>query len=124
MESELTWAFRVVVLGLAVWAVKGYVAAVIKRRKAGDQVCTSDEIDQKIAGAIPNCEKEHEKVLEQTMTALGHRCDLIQKDLEKGSEKMAEHTENIKETNKQIQAMVLSLDRLTVAVNQQNGKAG
>jgi hypothetical protein len=55
IDSTYTHAvFQVVVLGLIVWVIKGYISEKTRKRKAGEQLLTSDEIAAVVGQAMEN----------------------------------------------------------------------
>jgi len=72
--------FKVIVLGMLAWALKGYIVERTKKVKAKDQYLTQEEIET-------HCEKEHQRLKNSLVSKIDHLGELIKKDLDHGNEK-------------------------------------
>lgn len=105
--------FKIVILGLLVWAVRGYVLERTKQRRAGDQLVTVDELKER-------CSKKAEEIREQAMNELSHVQEMIKKDLESGKARFDTQSEQIGELAREVRRVSDGVIRLAT-VMERNG---
>jgi len=89
MDDMLNWIFRLGVVGIAIWAIKGYINEKAKR------VITLSELDVR-------CTKCREQIAKERDTEMSHVKELIEKDLEHGRKRF-DDIERAQEAAKQAQ---------------------
>ena len=110
------WLFRVVIAGCAVWILRAYLVERTKRRKAGDQYLTVDEITK-------HCTKEHKTLKEGLTVEVIHVHELIKKDLEAGSKQFETHGTEIKGLAGEVKAVSRNMLKLTTALEKNGVKS-
>jgi len=70
MEMTLDWAFRLLVIGVAVWAVKGFITARTARIEVSKQYLSVGELDTR-------CDKYKESILKEVGVEMDHIAETI-----------------------------------------------
>lgn len=119
METALDWGFRLLVIGMGVWALKAYLSERTKRIKASDQFLTQCEITKL-------CDKYKESVLKETENDMGHVQELIEKDLERGQERFVKLDGRLEKLEEKHQTTSDTLIKISISLKQliQNTEAG
>jgi len=77
MNAILDPVFKIVVLALLVWTLKGYIMEKTLKRRATDQAVTLGELQA-------FCKEKHGQFKEESSVEIGHVAQLIEKELEHG----------------------------------------
>jgi len=90
MDITVDLIFKIVVLGLATWALRSLIMERTKKRRAGEQFLTGDEI--KI-----HCIERHAALQDNFTAENKHLKELIEKDLAHGKERFDKIDKKIEE---------------------------
>ena len=90
MDITFDLIFKIVVLGLAVWALRSLIVERTKKVRAGEQYLTADEIKNQ-------CIEQHTKLQDSFKVENKHLKELIEKDLAHGKERFDKIDKKIEE---------------------------
>ena len=111
------WFFKYVIVGgLAIWLLRAYLVERTKKRKAGFQYLTVDEITKQ-------CTKEHKTLKEGLTVEVTHVHELIEKDLEAGSKQFETHGAEIKGLAEEVRQVSNNMLSLTTALEKNGVKS-
>ena len=90
MDITFDLIFKIVVLGLAVWALRSLIVERTKKVRAGEQYLTADEIKNQ-------CIEQHTNLQDSFKVENKHLKELIEKDLAHGKERFDKIDKKIEE---------------------------
>jgi len=90
MDITFDLIFKIVVLGLAVWALRSLIVERTKKVRAGEQYLTADEIKNQ-------CIEQHANLQDSFKAENKHLKELIEKDLAHGKERFDKIDKKIEE---------------------------
>ena len=74
------WAIRIMVIGIAGFAIRGYITERTKKVRASDQYLTVGEIKDR-------CKDQKEQIVKEVETEMKHMSEAIEANLERGQER-------------------------------------
>lgn len=117
MEAVGIALLVVVLCGLLVWAVKGYLNKRTERIDPLQQYLTLAQLNERAVEVQKKDAAAHKALKEDVMNEMQHTHELIKKDLERGSEKFGELKKEIDKLGDKIQETSdLVLDAVVKAV--------
>ncbi len=111
MEITLDWAFRLLVIGVAVWAVKGFITTRTAKVMASDQYLSVGELDTR-------CERYKESILKEVGIEMNHIAETIKGDLKRGQERFGKVDEKLDGLTKKQQDNHDTLIKISLSLEQ------